>query len=1127
MRLKPFVKPVASFAVAGAVVAVMASLSPLAAAQPVGRQVPGMSQKDVQKAPDGKYIVELSAAPVALYRGGVSGIAGTASTDGVSLDRTTSAVDAYRAYLDHERAGLLKAVPGVAPFYKYDWAYAGFAAKMSFEQAQAFARQPGVAGVFPNDMLTLDTTHSPEFLGLSKPGGLWEQAGGVEEAGVGLVLGVIDTGITPESPSFASLAEPAPVPDGWLGTCDVGDLTDLGGGPLGNDETEGTQGAAIDCDGQVLNNKVIGARYFVDGFGADSVDPDDFISPRDVNGHGSHTSSTSGGNWGVPITVAGADLGKISGMAPRARIAMYKVCWESINGAGCTQADSSMAIDQAVADGVDAINYSISGSLDSANDPVATAFRGAAAAGIFVAASAGNSGPTPKTVAHNYPWVTTVAASTEDRAFLADVTLADGTTYAGSSISTGVGPAPAVYAKNAAADGVAPADAEKCFVDSLDPAVVAGKIVVCLRGVNPRVEKSQVVADAGGIGMVLANDPMSGTSTITERHAIPTVHLSWTDGRDVIDAVGRDAIDPDATLELGVFHTTIGDDVVAPAMSSFSSRGPALMAGGDILKPDITAPGVDILASLAGYVPNAYEQFGFESGTSMSSPHIAGIAILIKYLHPDWSPMAIKSSMITGAYQDNNQGDPIMLGSIAAGPFGYGGGHVEPQVASATPLVYESTDAEWVQWMCGTGQIPPSDEQCTTGGSIDASDLNAPSIAINDVAGIRETTRTVTNVSDAEVHAFASVDNPNGFEITITPDEITVPAGGTSTFTVRIEATTAPLDTWFDGSFTWTAGEVEVRSPVVVKAASFAATPLLVSEEASGSVVDSVVAGVETSIDVVSVGLDEAQVDHAMLTDPDGGSFPPAEPEDPLTPHVMRGIVDVPAGTQMARFELFADDYVVGTDLDMFVFKDGTQVGSSATGAVDEKVTIENPPAGEYHVYVDLWALPVGETEAQVYLHSWTLGDDGIGDFTVTPEQFDTQVGIRQDMTFAWTGLEGPPAGRVDALSPDVRRYLGRATYLDGEDVVATTLLRVDVGREGGPTTTPPTSEPPTTTPTTEPPTTEPPTTGPPTSTPVPTTTLPGTGGGDAGLYAGLGLGALLIGGLLVAMAARRLRSGE
>ena len=812
-----FVKFLTALTAAGTV-AVTAMITPVAAVTPTDPPPSRIGPADVVEAPDGKYIVELVAPPIAAYTGGVNGIEATASRDGVSLDRTGPSVDAYAAHLDAERAAVLRATPGARVFYEYDWAFAGFAAEMSYADAQALAATTGVAGVYPNEMLRLDTEHSPEFLGISEPGGLWDQSGGPEEAGEGIVVGIIDTGFTPESGSFAPLAEPAPVPPGWEGTCQVGDEDDLGGGPIGDGETTGTQEAALDCDGDVYNNKVIGARYFVAGFG--TPDPDEFLSPRDAGGHGSHTGSTSGGNFDVAITVGGAALGSINGMAPRARIAAYKVCWQTPAGGSCASADTTGAIDRAVADGVDVINYSISGSTSSAVTPQATAFRNAAAAGIFVAVSAGNSGVSgPSTVAHNYPWVTTVAASTQDREFRADAIMGNGDSYTGTSISTGVPETSAVYG-GAIPDAGAPVDeARLCLPDSLDPDQVDGKIVVCERGVTARINKAQVVAALGGVGVVLANDVGNGTSTNTEYHVIPTVHVSFAKGQEIIDYVGRTDVEPDATIELTEYVKVVGTEITAPSMAAFSSLGPAQTAAGDILKPDITAPGVDILASLAPYATSQDQAYGFSSGTSMSSPHIAGIGALLAYLHPEWSPMAIKSAIMTGAYQENNQGDPIERLGVVADGFNYGAGHVDPQAASATPLVYETDEADWLAWLCGAGQLPPDNPLCA-GGSIDPSDLNLASIAVNDVAGVRLIQRTVKNVSDATVTATVSFQNPDGFELSVKPAQIVVPAGGTAKYTLRIERTGAPLSQWRHGALTWDAGDIQMRSPVAVRAVS-------------------------------------------------------------------------------------------------------------------------------------------------------------------------------------------------------------------------------------------------------------------------------------------------------------------
>ena len=266
----------------------------------------------------------------------------------------------------------------------------------------------------------------------------------------------------------------------------------------------------------MCNQKLIGAQYFNASWGGDAgIDatrPWEFTSARDYNGHGTHTSSTAGGNYGVLPTGPAAAFGPISGIAPRARIAMYKALWSTEIGDTASGATSDLvaAIDQAVADGVDVINYSISGSLTNFADPVEIAFMYAADAGVFVAASAGNSGPTVSTVAHPSPWITTVAAGTHNRSGEGSVTLGNGVTYYGASIATPVGPAPLIDSTAAGLPGADPTALALCYSsldggNALDPALVAGKIVVCDRGVTARVNKSLAVMEAGGVGMILVN----------------------------------------------------------------------------------------------------------------------------------------------------------------------------------------------------------------------------------------------------------------------------------------------------------------------------------------------------------------------------------------------------------------------------------------------------------------------------------------------------------------------------------------------------------------------------------------------------------------------------------------------
>jgi hypothetical protein len=357
------------------------------------------------------YIVQLAAPPVAGYTGGVSGIPATRPDAGEKIDLGSSAATAYRSHLKSERQRTrnLAGVSAAETLYEYDVAFSGYAARMTATEADVLRRSPGVLAVSKNAVHKADTISTPEMLGLTGRDGVWQrQFGGSKKAGLGVIVGVIDTGIWPENPAFAAL--PGPRPDQriinakWKGVCQQGAETD----PARN----------IKC-----NNKLIGARYFTEG-GVNDTNPGEFQSPRDFNGHGSHTAGTSVGNQGVDAVIDGKVVGKASGMAPAARLAVYKALWDQGGGSGSgTTVDLVAAINAAVADGVDVINYSISGSTSSFVDPVELAFLNAANAGVFVAASAGNSGPAVSTVAHNSPWITTVAASTHDRGYDKTLTL--------------------------------------------------------------------------------------------------------------------------------------------------------------------------------------------------------------------------------------------------------------------------------------------------------------------------------------------------------------------------------------------------------------------------------------------------------------------------------------------------------------------------------------------------------------------------------------------------------------------------------------------------------------------------------------------------------------------------------
>jgi len=746
------------------------------------------------------YLVQLAGDPLASYVGGVAGLAATRPAPGQRLDVHSPRARRYAEYLAGQRHAALAKVPGAEKLYDYQTVYHGFAANLTDGQAAALRSAAGVVAVVPNEMHSMETVQTPRFLGLAGADGAWQRRfGDPRRAGEGMIIGMVDSGFWPEAPSFASLPQPRPdqalIDAKWRGTCDPGIEE------------------PVTC-----NNKVIGARYYNNG-GVPAA-PEEFVSPRDWHGHGSHTAGTAAGNHDVPVVVGGVNLGNASGMAPAARLAIYKVCWatDTAGGNACATVDQVAAIDQAVADGVDVLNLSISGSRTSLLNPVAVAFRHAAAAGVFAANSAGNAGDTigVSSVAHNSPWVTTVAASTHDRGFVKTVTLGDGRTFAGVGMSPAVPTAPLLNSTLAGLAGANPTEVQLCFPGMLDPALVAGKIIACDRGINARVEKSRAVQLAGGVGMILMN--VTPGSLNADFHFVPTVHVDHIIGAQI----RAYSLTAGATAALSA---TDPSPVRAPQMASFSSFGPALAGGGDLLKPDITAPGVDVLAAAAPPgVVGLGNVWGQISGTSMSSPHIAGIGALLMQYHPTWSPMAVKSALMTTAKQIDNTGASIQRADHAATPLDYGAGHVVPAPAFDPGLVYDSGELDWLRYMCGIGQNPVgSDGQdlCPSVGTIDPSNLNYPSIAIGDIGDIQTVIRRVTNVSTSVGRYRASVVAPPGYTVKVVPASMAIPPGQAATFAVTFIRTTAVPGQWCFGSLTWTDGAGhQVRSPIALRPAT-------------------------------------------------------------------------------------------------------------------------------------------------------------------------------------------------------------------------------------------------------------------------------------------------------------------
>jgi subtilisin family serine protease len=946
------------------------------------------------------YVVQMQPSPVVSYDGSIPGMKATKPGKGQKIDPAAPDVTRYVGYLKSQHDRALGKVGGGDKLYDYAYSFDGFTARLTSDQAAALAKQAGVVAVTRDEVQTMDTSSTPAFLGLDAPGGLWSQLGGIGSAGDGIIIGVIDSGIWPESLSFSDR------------TGQNGNATK--DGRLSYQQIPGWHGKCTPGEGfnaSMCNQKLIGAQWFNGSYGGDAginaSRPWEFNSVRDYNGHGTHTSSTAAGNNGIQATGPAAAFGTISGMAPHARIAMYKALWstEDASTASGGTSDLVAAIDQAVADGVDVINYSISGTSTNFRDPVEIAFLYAADAGIFVAESAGNSGPTVSTVAHPSPWTVTVAAGTHNRNGTGSVRLGNGSTYTGASVAAAV-TAPMIDATAASLPGADATAVRLCFaaVDNggvavLDPAKVAGKIVVCDRGTNARVNKSLAVQAAGGVGMILVNT--STSSLNADFHFVPTVHLAHTD-RAAVKAYAATA---GATATINQATITYSDP--APFTASFSSRGP-LLASPDLLKPDVIAPGQDILAAVAPPGNHGFD-FNLYSGTSMSSPHVAGLAALLKDVHPNWSPMTIKSALMTSAYDvlDGPNTNPLVI-------FRQGAGHVKPNSAADPGLAFDSGYNDWIGFLCGT-QLPSS--YCTSNGIpvVSPSDFNGASIAIGSLAGSRTVTRTVTNVGAKGTYNVA-VTGLAGLTVSVSPASFTLDPGQKKTLEITITRTSATLNTYTGGYLTWSDGTHSVRIPVVVQPVALAAPA-----QVSGSY--SVTFGYDGPFTATARGLvPAATFTGSVSTDPDG-TFAPV-----VGPDTVKFDVVVPAGTTYARFSLFDANVAPAGDLDLYVYSGGTQVGSSGGGTSAEEVDLLNPIAATYTVWVHGFA--TGNPSAFT-LFTWALGSTAAGNMTVSAPSTAT-LGGTGAINLGFSGLT---AGT---------KYLGSVAYGGATGMPNPTLVRVD-----------------------------------------------------------------------------------
>jgi subtilisin family serine protease len=699
-------------------------------------------------------MIKYKFAPAASYAGGIKGLKATSPrVTHKSLKKNAKAFSAYqrfaKAKITRISAGIKRAVPGIKLGQRFTVAYGGVAARVPANKIRKLLSQPGVVAV-QNDAVNQPLDDNTSFIGATN---VWPTLGGSSHAGNNVVVGVIDTGIWPEHPMLNPSGIPAPA-GGLKGCSDFntsGDVAHLG--------------PAFSC-----NNKLIGAyaktATYMAVQGSDGQefcnDTTGVCSPRDSEGHGTHTLTTAAGDCVASAVLYGVERGPVCGIAPGAHVEVFRVCLVE----GCFSSDSVSAIAQAIADGVNVINFSISGGAQPYSDPVELAFLDATNAGISVNASAGNNGPGAATSDHGGPWVTTVGASTGPRSFNSTLHLtADGGAsldVPGVTLTNGISsPTPVVLAASLGGG-------EDALCQSDAPAGSAtGKVVVCARGNNGRIDKGRRVLAGGAAGMILYNQSAAVTDLESDNHYLPAIQTQFNSNAIATFVAAH-------TNVMATWSQGIASPAQSDVMASFSSRGPL----GDWIKPDVTAPGVQVLAGTTpqpdqttadnGPPGNLYMAI---AGTSMSSPHSAGVSALVKAAHPSWTPAEIKSALMTSSLQAVVKED----GSTPADAFDMGAGSIRADRAVNPTLVFNETYANFVA--AGTD-------------TLHRINLNVPSIDATTMSGEITTQRTAINVSGASQKLAVQITQPAGVSITVGNNnhDLKIAKNGSLTFPITISA---------------------------------------------------------------------------------------------------------------------------------------------------------------------------------------------------------------------------------------------------------------------------------------------------------------------------------------------------
>ncbi|KAJ4981945.1 hypothetical protein NE237_032782 [Protea cynaroides] len=779
------------------------------------------SQEDVVTA---VYIVTLKQAPVIHYYNelGLESIGSrhgsTERLNRLQKPRNISRSDRqYASYLNHVHDSLLRRVlhgENYLKLYSYHYLINGFAVFVTPQQAEKLSRRHEVANVVLDFSVRTATTHTPEFLGL--PRGAWIQDGGPEFAGEGIVVGFIDTGIDPTHPSFSddNSENAYPVPAHFSGICEV----------------------TRDFPSGSCNRKLIGARHFAASAITRGIfnATQDYASPFDGDGHGTHTASIAAGNHGIPVIVAGHHFGNASGMAPRAHIAVYKALYKSFGGFA---ADVVAAIDQAAQDGVDIISLSITPNrrppgIATFFNPIDMALLSAVKAGMFVVQAAGNTGPSPTSVSSFSPWIFTVGAATHDRSYNNSLVLGNNITIYGVGLAPGTEEGKMytlVSALHVLSNGTT--DENNMYVSECqDPSIlnqdlIQGNLLICsysirfVLGLSSVKQALQTAKNLSAVGVVFYMDPyVIGFQLNPTPMGIPGVIIPSTEDSKIFLQYYNSSLERDGSskniVKFGAVASILGGlkanyNNPAPKVMYYSARGPdpedSFLDDADILKPNLVAPGNCIWAAWSSLGTDSIEfqgeSFAMMSGTSMAAPHVAGVAALIKQKFPGFSPSAIGSALSTTASLYDRTSGPIMaqraytnpdLNQSPATPFDMGNGFVNANASLDPGLIFDSSFDEFLSFLCGINGSAPvvlnyTGQSCGVS-NMNGTDLNLPSITIAKLNQSKAVQRIVTNVAGNETY---SVDwfAPYGVSVSVIPSHFFIASGQTQALMVVFNAT--------------------------------------------------------------------------------------------------------------------------------------------------------------------------------------------------------------------------------------------------------------------------------------------------------------------------------------------------